>query len=128
MMSLHSSMHSSQMYTPGPAISFFTCFCDLPQKLHFTRSPPSPNFATSVPLVLLSVVPVAHPCVLLATALLPDAASSAASLAVLHLRRGYTVPGARPPTPQPWRLGRLRRASVHRTRPSCPRDEVAHPP
>src|ERR1700722_15487797 len=64
MMSLHSSMHSSQMYTPGPAINFFTCFCDFPQKLHFTRSPPSPNFATSVPRVLLSVVPVAHPYVL----------------------------------------------------------------
>src|SRR4051812_16783870 len=44
-MSLHSSMHSSQMYTDGPAISFFTCFCDLPQKLHFTRSLPSPNLA-----------------------------------------------------------------------------------
>jgi hypothetical protein len=33
------------MYTPGPAISFFTCFCDLPQKEHFKRSE-SPNFAT----------------------------------------------------------------------------------
>src|SRR5262245_64915835 len=32
MMSLHSPMHSSQMYTVGPAISFFTSFCDLPQK------------------------------------------------------------------------------------------------
>src|ERR1700677_2510655 len=62
MMSLHNSMHSSQMYTPGPAINFLTCFCDLPQKLHFTRSPPSPNFATSVPLVLLSAVPDAYPC------------------------------------------------------------------
>src|SRR5437899_3430178 len=51
MMSLHRSMHSSQMYTPGPAMSFFTCFCDLPQKLHFTRSPPSPNFATVPPLL-----------------------------------------------------------------------------
>src|SRR5579871_5964679 len=29
-------------------MSFLTCFCDLPQKLHLTRSPPSPNFATSV--------------------------------------------------------------------------------
>ena len=26
-------MHSSQMYTPGPAMSFLTSFCDLPQKL-----------------------------------------------------------------------------------------------
>src|SRR4249919_2570602 len=33
MISLQRSMHSSQMYTPGPAISFFTCRCDLPQKL-----------------------------------------------------------------------------------------------
>src|SRR3954471_16999802 len=32
MISLQRSMHSSQMYTPGPAISFFTCRCDLPQK------------------------------------------------------------------------------------------------
>src|SRR6059036_1658886 len=44
MISLHRSMHSSQMYTPGPAISFLTCFCDLPQKEHFSRSE-SPNFA-----------------------------------------------------------------------------------
>src|SRR5665213_4069898 len=49
MMSLHRSMHSSQMYTPGPAISFLTCFWVLPQKLHLTRSPPSPNFATEIP-------------------------------------------------------------------------------
>src|SRR3954451_16925311 len=49
MISLQRSMHSSQMYTPGPAISFLTCFCDLPQKLHFKRSPPSPNFATVPP-------------------------------------------------------------------------------
>src|SRR3989440_5759650 len=46
MISLHRSMHSSQMYTPGPAMSFLTCFCDFPQKEHFSRSPPSPNFAT----------------------------------------------------------------------------------
>jgi hypothetical protein len=26
MISLQRSMHSSQMYTPGPAMSFFTCF------------------------------------------------------------------------------------------------------
>src|SRR5215469_2398186 len=47
MMSLHRSMHSSQMYTPGPAISFLTCFCDFPQKEHFTRSLDSPNLATT---------------------------------------------------------------------------------
>src|SRR3954451_5409389 len=33
MISLQRSMHSSQMYTPGPAISFLTWRCDLPQKL-----------------------------------------------------------------------------------------------
>src|SRR6266542_2383150 len=44
MISLHRSMHSSQMYTPGPAISFLTCFWDLPQNEHFSRSE-SPNFA-----------------------------------------------------------------------------------
>src|SRR5256885_4045409 len=49
MISLQRSMHSSQMYTPGPAISFFTCFCDLPQNEHFSSSPPSPNLATSPP-------------------------------------------------------------------------------
>src|SRR5438874_9752530 len=27
-------------------MSFLTCFCDFPQKEHFSRSPPSPNFAT----------------------------------------------------------------------------------
>src|SRR5438105_6146249 len=42
MISLQRSMHSSQMYTPGPAISFLTCFWLFPQKEHFSRSPPSP--------------------------------------------------------------------------------------
>src|SRR4029079_17170725 len=46
MISLQRSMHSSQMYTPGPAINFFTCFWLFPQNEHFSRSPPSPNFAT----------------------------------------------------------------------------------
>src|SRR6185312_4251457 len=46
MISLQRSMHSSQIYTPGPAMSFFTCFCDLPQKEHLSRSPPSPIRAT----------------------------------------------------------------------------------
>src|SRR3954447_25621815 len=32
MISLQRSMHSSQMYTPGPAISFLTCRWDFPQK------------------------------------------------------------------------------------------------
>src|SRR5829696_3940890 len=47
MISLHRSMHSSQMYTPGPAMSFLTCFCDFPQKEHLRSSPESPNLATS---------------------------------------------------------------------------------
>src|ERR1700751_3139708 len=47
MISLQRSMHSSQMYTPGPAMSFFTCFWLFPQNEHFSRSPPSPNFATT---------------------------------------------------------------------------------
>src|SRR5271157_3561247 len=53
MMSLQRSMHSSQMYTPGPAMSFLTCFCDLPQKEHLTSSLDSPNFAMPAPSVLL---------------------------------------------------------------------------
>jgi hypothetical protein len=31
-------------------MSFLTCFWDLPQKEHFSRSPPSPNFGTRTPL------------------------------------------------------------------------------
>src|SRR6266576_4755618 len=38
MISLQRSMHSSQMYTPGPAMSFLTCRCDLPQKEHSSCS------------------------------------------------------------------------------------------
>src|SRR5690349_21803833 len=53
MISLHRSMHSSQMYTPGPAMSFLTCFWDFPQKEHFSRSPPSPIRATYVLLELI---------------------------------------------------------------------------
>src|SRR6476469_4398185 len=49
MISLQRSMHSSQMYTPGPAISFLTCFWLFPQNEHLSRSPPSPNLATSPP-------------------------------------------------------------------------------
>src|SRR5207247_379522 len=48
MISLQRSMHSSQMYTPGPAMSFFTCFCDLPQKEHLSRSE-SPSLLTACP-------------------------------------------------------------------------------
>src|SRR6201992_4113064 len=42
MISLQRSMHSSQIYTPGPAMSFLTCFWLFPQNEHFSRSPPSP--------------------------------------------------------------------------------------
>src|ERR1700742_223548 len=55
MISLQRSMHSSQMYTPGPAISFLTCFWLFPQNEHFSRSPPSPNFATTGPLSPVSL-------------------------------------------------------------------------
>src|SRR5690242_8107083 len=48
MISLQRSMHSSQIYTPGPAMSFLTCFCDFPQNEHLSRSPPSPIRATYV--------------------------------------------------------------------------------
>src|SRR5262245_66129152 len=41
MMSLQSSMHSSQMYTVGPAISFRTSFWLLPQNEHLSEPPPS---------------------------------------------------------------------------------------
>src|SRR5215469_6143125 len=48
MISLHRSMHSSQIYTPGPAMSFLTCFWLLPQNEHFSRSAPSPMRATAI--------------------------------------------------------------------------------
>src|SRR5947208_9886167 len=40
-------MPSSQMYTPGPAISFLTWRCDLPQKLQ--RSCSLPSLARAIP-------------------------------------------------------------------------------
>src|SRR5437762_9050588 len=46
MISLQRSMHSSQMYTPGPAISFLTCLWLFPQKLHRSCSLPSLARAT----------------------------------------------------------------------------------
>ncbi len=49
MISLQRSMHSSQMYTPGPAMSFFTWRCDLPQKLHRSWSLLSPVPDKAVP-------------------------------------------------------------------------------
>src|ERR1700720_4266773 len=50
MISLQRSMHSSQMYTPGPAISFLTCRCDLPQKLQRSCSLESVGLAISLAL------------------------------------------------------------------------------
>src|SRR5579884_242801 len=50
MISLQRSMHSSQMYTPGPAISFLTCRCDLPQKLQRSCSFESVGRAIDCPL------------------------------------------------------------------------------
>src|SRR5436305_10126378 len=49
MISLQRSMHSSQMYTPGPAISFLTCLWLFPQKLQRSCSFPSLALATSSP-------------------------------------------------------------------------------
>jgi hypothetical protein len=46
------------MYTPGPAMSFLTCFWLLPQNEHFNRSPPSPMRATQI---LLYMVPPRRP-------------------------------------------------------------------
>jgi hypothetical protein len=43
MISLQRSMHSSQMYTPGPAMSFLTCFWLFPQNEHF-RSHHRPRY------------------------------------------------------------------------------------
>src|SRR2546430_788820 len=49
MISVHSSMPSSQMYTPGPATSLRTCSWDLPQKEHFSFSPsPKRNIRSRV--------------------------------------------------------------------------------
>src|SRR5438309_1339729 len=49
MISLQRSMHSSQMYTPGPAISFLTCRWLLPQKLQRSCSLPSLALAMQSP-------------------------------------------------------------------------------
>src|SRR5215468_578913 len=47
MMSLQSSMHSSQMYTVGPAMSLRTSFWLLPQNEHFSAPPPSRDRAAT---------------------------------------------------------------------------------
>src|SRR6266481_3404991 len=49
MISLQRSMHSSQMYTPGPAISFLTCRWLFPQKLQRSCSFPSLALAMKSP-------------------------------------------------------------------------------
>src|SRR3954464_10654878 len=56
MISLQRSMHSSQMYTPGPAISFLTCRCDFPQKEHSSCSLVSVGRAISSQLSQISPV------------------------------------------------------------------------
>jgi hypothetical protein len=40
MISSQRPMHSSQMYTPGPTMSFWTCFLLFPQNEHLSKSPP----------------------------------------------------------------------------------------
>jgi hypothetical protein len=57
MISLQSSTHSSQMYTPGPAINCWTCFWLLPQKEHLNRSALSPIRAMRLLLVASGVSP-----------------------------------------------------------------------
>src|SRR6202000_1537997 len=83
MISLQRSMHSSQMYTPGPAMSFLTCFWLLPQNEHFSRSPPSPMRATQI---LLYMVPPRRPSRPPPVDMSREAAKS------LHYRR-YRLPG-----------------------------------
>src|SRR5437764_14470229 len=61
MISLQRSMHSSQMYTPGPAISFLTWRWDLPQKLQRSCSLESVGRAMSCPLRLDSACLSAKP-------------------------------------------------------------------
>src|SRR5262249_8296442 len=46
MISSQRSTHSSQMYTPGPRMSFLTCFWLFPQNEYLSKSPPSPMRAT----------------------------------------------------------------------------------
>src|SRR5262249_14065384 len=50
MMSLHSSMHSSQMNTEGPAISFLTSCWLLPQKEQYKSLSPDVLSAIHLPL------------------------------------------------------------------------------
>src|SRR5579875_554465 len=57
MISLQRSMHSSQMYTPGPAISFLTWRWDLPQKLHRSCSLESVGLAIAVAALLAASHP-----------------------------------------------------------------------
>src|SRR5205814_6099691 len=52
MMSLQSSMHSSQMYTVGPAMSLRTSFWLFPQNEHF--SVPLPSRVRAMRLMLLA--------------------------------------------------------------------------
>jgi hypothetical protein len=53
MMSLHSSMHSSQMKTDGPAMSFFTSCWLLPQKEQYRTFSPEVPFLSAMDVVRL---------------------------------------------------------------------------
>src|SRR5947208_15133176 len=96
MISLHRSMHSSQMYTPGPAISFLTCRWDLPQKLHSSCSFESVGLAISRPRPVRSprascVIALGAHAVVDAAFLALLGADSAVALGVRALRVGLAV-------------------------------------
>ena len=55
MISLHRSMHSRQIATPGTAINMSTCGCALPQKLHFRSLPSIGDFRSSLSGITTSV-------------------------------------------------------------------------
>lgn len=55
MISLHRSMHSMQIATPGTAINMSTCGCALPQKLHFRLLPSIGDFRPSLSGITTSV-------------------------------------------------------------------------
>src|ERR1700704_5605778 len=73
MISLQRSMHSSQMYTPGPAISFLTCRWDLPQKLQSSCSLESVGLAISLSLPVFARAPRAIPKLVLRDHTIDDA-------------------------------------------------------
>src|SRR5262249_10260073 len=99
MISSQRSTHSSQMYTPGPRMSFLTCFWLFPQNEHLSKSPPSPTRATQQLLHAGAPQrPGHHP-----GSPTPSAASSTGTSA-----RSRTVPSAGSPA-KPQRPGRTTR-------------------